>query len=70
MAGFFAWFTHLGNSKIFALVLFFVFFSVVLVYLFSSKKRGQRLESYKYIPFQDEEDDSKEDLENKVNRDE
>ncbi|QKT04984.1 cbb3-type cytochrome c oxidase subunit 3 [Ectothiorhodospiraceae bacterium 2226] len=50
------WFTRLDNSKMFALVLFFVTFVVILLYVFSGKKRGQRLESYKYIPFEDDED--------------
>lgn len=57
MSSFFAWFTHLGNSKVFALVLFFSFFCVVIIYLYSSKSRGERLESYKNIPFQDEDND-------------
>ena len=71
MAGFFEWFTHLENSKVFALLLFFTVFCLILVYLFSSKKRSQRLESYKYIPFDDEDEDSSEkDLKDKVNRDE
>jgi cbb3-type cytochrome oxidase subunit 3 len=48
------WFTSLDNSKIFSLILFFAIFCGVLIYLFSSKKRAKRLESYKHIPFQDE----------------
>jgi len=55
MSSFFEWFTHLDNSKAFALVLFFSVFCIVIIYLYSSKKRGDRLESYKNIPFQDEE---------------
>lgn len=48
------WFTRMENSKPLALVLFLLAFCGVLIYVFSSKKRGQRLESYKHIPFQDE----------------
>jgi len=57
MSSFLEWFTHLENSKAFALVLFFIFFCIIIMYLFSSKKRSERLESYKNIPFQDEEHD-------------
>lgn len=53
-----AWFTHLENSKIFALVLFFLTFCGILFYVFTGKKRTKRLESYKHIPFQDEEETS------------
>ena len=45
------WFTHMENSKPLALVLFFGAFCGVLIYVFTGKKRAQRLESYKYIPF-------------------
>lgn len=50
-----SWFTHLENSKVFALVLFFLTFCGILLYVFTGKKRAKRLESYKHIPFQDEE---------------
>ena len=48
------WFTRLENSKIVALVLFFVTFCAILVYVYTGKRRAERLESYKNIPFQDE----------------
>lgn len=48
------WITDLGNSKIVALLIFFGTFIGILFYVFSSKKRSKRLESYKYIPLQDE----------------
>lgn len=48
------WFTHLDNSKTAALVLFFLTFCAILVYVFTGRKRAERLESYKYIPLQDE----------------
>jgi hypothetical protein len=48
------WFTQLGNSKTFALLLFFSTYCVILAYVFTGKQRARRLESYKYIPFQDE----------------
>jgi len=51
----FEWFTHLENTKPFALVLFFITFVGIIIYVYSNKKRNKRLESYKNIPF-DEDD--------------
>ncbi|MDQ7074559.1 MAG: CcoQ/FixQ family Cbb3-type cytochrome c oxidase assembly chaperone [Gammaproteobacteria bacterium] len=51
------WFTHMENSKPFALVVLFVGFVGVIIYLFTGKKRGERLESYKNMPFLDDDDD-------------
>ncbi|HRD48853.1 MAG: cbb3-type cytochrome c oxidase subunit 3 [Candidatus Competibacter sp.] len=48
------WFTRMDNSKPLALVLFFGAFCGVLIYVFSSKRRAERLESYKYIPLLDD----------------
>lgn len=48
------WITDLGNSKIVALLIFFTTFIGILIYVFASKTRSRRLESYKYIPLQDE----------------
>lgn len=52
------WFTRMENTKIVALLLFFGLFCAILFYVFTGKKRAKRLESYKYIPFQDEEEAS------------
>ena len=48
------WIGRLENSKIVALIIFFVTFCAILLYVFTGKKRRERLESYKYIPFADE----------------
>lgn len=48
------WFTDLGNSKIAALLIFFPLFVGIVLYVYSSKQRSQRLESYKYMPFDDD----------------
>lgn len=48
------WFTRFENTKPLSLVIFFSIFCVILFYVFGSKKRGERLESYKNIPFQDD----------------
>jgi cbb3-type cytochrome oxidase subunit 3 len=50
------WFTRFENSKIVALLLFFFTFCGILIYVYTGKKRSERLESYKFIPLQDEED--------------
>jgi cbb3-type cytochrome oxidase subunit 3 len=51
------WFTDLGNSKIAALLIFFPLFIGIVLYTYTNKKRSKRLESYKYIPFDDEQDE-------------
>ena len=48
------WFTSLENSKIASLLIFFTLFCGIVIYVFTGKKRAKRLESYKHIPFQDE----------------
>lgn len=48
------WFTKFENTKPLALVIFFTVFCLILVYLYGSKQRGQRLENRKHIPFLDE----------------
>ena len=56
MADFFAWFTSMENTKPFVLVLFFVTFILIVLYVYTSKKRSSRLESYKNIPLEDDDD--------------
>jgi len=48
------WFTSMEHSKPLALVLFFGAFCGILIYVFTGKNRVKRLESYKYIPFDDD----------------
>lgn len=55
-----AWLSQPGNGKALGLVLFFVAFVAIVVWVYGSNKRGQKLESYKNIPFQDDEMESKE----------
>lgn len=54
-----AWFTRFENTKPLALVIFFAVFCGVLVYLYGNRQRGDRLESYKNMPLQDENQDRK-----------
>ena len=50
------WFTRMENTKPFVLVLFFITFVLILIYVFSNRKRSKRLESYKNIPFQEDDE--------------
>ncbi len=50
------WFTKFENTKPLSLVIFFTVFCGILFYLFGSKTRGERLESYKHIPIDDDHD--------------
>jgi cbb3-type cytochrome oxidase subunit 3 len=53
------WFSRPENTKPLALLIFFVTFVGIVLYLYVSKKRRKRLESYKDIPFQDDAPDNK-----------
>jgi cbb3-type cytochrome oxidase subunit 3 len=44
------------NSQIVALLIFFSVFMGILFYVFASRKRGARLETYRYTPFLDEDE--------------
>ncbi|MGD8234581.1 MAG: cbb3-type cytochrome c oxidase subunit 3 [Chromatiales bacterium] len=48
------WLTSMEGSKPVALLIFFITFIAIVVYIYTGKKRKQRLESYKYIPFADD----------------
>lgn len=50
------WLSNMENTKPLALVIFFVVFVGILLYVFTGKKRSKRLESYKHIPFLDDEE--------------
>ncbi|WP_018138219.1 MULTISPECIES: cbb3-type cytochrome c oxidase subunit 3 [unclassified Thioalkalivibrio] len=56
MAAAWEWITDLGNSKMFALVLFMSTFIGIVIYLFAKPSRAKKFETYRYIPL--EEDDS------------
>lgn len=46
------WLTKMEYTKPAVLVLFFITFVLLLIYVYSNKKRSSRLESYKNIPFE------------------
>ena len=56
------WFTSMEHSKPLALVLFFGAFCGILIYVFTGKNRAKRLESYKYIPFDEKEEPQRPEL--------
>lgn len=49
------WLSHPENAKPLGLLIFFFAFLGILWFVFGSRKRGEKLESYKDIPFLDEE---------------
>lgn len=62
------WIGQFENSKVIALLLFFVTFCGIILYVFTGRKRSKRLESYKYMPLDDDDDASP--TERKVDKDE
>lgn len=56
MSEIWAWLGDLGNSKVLALLIFFTTFVGIVLYVYTGKQRKERLESYKNIPFIDDED--------------
>lgn len=67
----FAWLGDMENSKPLALILFFSAFVGIIVYVYTGKKRKQRLESYKDIPFLDDDElDPTQQKKQQVNNDE
>jgi len=52
------WFSRFENTKVLALLLFFVTFCGILIYVYTGKARSRRLESYKYIPLQDDDQET------------
>lgn len=53
------WFSKPENTKPLGLVIFFVTFIGIVIYAYGSKRRSEQLESYRNIPFLDEEQDTK-----------
>ena len=51
------WFTQMENTKPFVLVLFFVTFVLIVLYVYANRNRSKRFESYKNIPFQEDDRD-------------
>ena len=48
------WFSKPENTKPLALIIFFFTFVGIVAYVYGSKKRSEKLESYRDIPFLDD----------------
>ena len=53
----FDWFMVMANNKAVTLIIFVVTFVSILIYVYGSKKRSKRLETYRNIPFLDDDND-------------
>lgn len=53
------WFSRPENTKPLALIIFFVTFIGIVIYAYGSKTRSEKLESYRDIPFLDDEEGKK-----------
>lgn len=56
------WLAQAENSKPLGLLIFFITFCAIVLWVYGSKKRSERLEQHKNIPFLDDEDESKDKL--------
>ncbi|MCA1977713.1 MAG: cbb3-type cytochrome c oxidase subunit 3 [Thiobacillus sp.] len=59
------WFSKPENTKPLALIIFFVTFIGIVIYAYGSKKRSEKLESYRDIPFLDDQPGDKADTKDK-----
>ena len=59
------WFSKPENTKPLALIIFFVTFVGIVAYVYGSKKRSEKLESYRDIPFLDDQPGDKSDTKDK-----
>ncbi|HNA31446.1 MAG TPA: cbb3-type cytochrome c oxidase subunit 3 [Thiobacillaceae bacterium] len=51
-----AWLADPENAKSLGLLIFFITFCLILVWVYGSRKRGEKLEEHKNIPFLDDDD--------------
>ena len=54
----FEWFLVMSNNKSVTLVIFVVTFLAIIIYVYGNKKRSERFETYRDIPFRDDEHDN------------
>ncbi len=60
--GWIYWFSSYEHTKPLALVILFVTFVLIVLYVYGDKKRGQKLESHRNIPFLDDDTESREEI--------
>ena len=51
------WFMVLANAKIVSMLILFSTFSAIVIYVYGSKKRSERFETYRNIPFLEDDED-------------
>jgi cbb3-type cytochrome oxidase subunit 3 len=59
------WFSKPENTKPLALIIFFFTFVGIVIYVYGSKKRSEQIESYRHIPFLDDQQDDQGDSKDK-----
>ena len=59
MTEFLTWLAEARNSKSLGLLIFFVTFCLIVLWVYGSRRRGEKLEEHKNIPFLDEIDETK-----------
>ena len=59
------WFSKPENTKPLALIIFFVTFIGIVIYVYGSKKRSAKLESYRDIQFLDDQPGDQDDTKDK-----
>jgi cbb3-type cytochrome oxidase subunit 3 len=50
------WLADPGNAKPLGLLIFFITFCLIVLWVYGSRKRGEKLEEYKNIPFLDDDE--------------
>ena len=50
------WFANPENTKPLGLLIFFVTFCLIVLWVYGSRKRGEKLEEHKNIPFLDDDE--------------
>jgi cbb3-type cytochrome oxidase subunit 3 len=58
------WLADPENAKPLGLVIFFVTFCLIVIWVYGSRRRGEKLEEHKNIPFLDDDDEMKKDKSN------
>ncbi len=58
------WLAQPQNAKSLGLVIFFVTFCLIVLWVYGNRKRGERLEEHKNIPFLDDDVDEAKDKSN------
>ena len=51
------WFMVLANAKIVSMLILFSTFIAIVIYVYGNKKRSERFETYRNIPFLDDGED-------------